>query len=84
MDSIRGRITVCNKKFVKADNKYTRKIHDESSDKKVKKKLKSNDLNKFIMYLDASNLYGHSMSKPPPHKNFKWSYDLTLDLKICK
>ena len=31
------------------------------------------------MYLDANNLYGHSMSKPLPYKNFKWSNDLTLD-----
>ena len=33
------------------------------------------------MYLDANNLYGHSMSKPLPYKNFKWSNDLTLDPK---
>ena len=79
MDTIRGGICVVNKKHVKADNKYTRKVLDESSDKKVKKKLKTNDLNKFIMYLDANNLYGHSMSKPLPYKNFKWSDDLTLD-----
>ena len=31
------------------------------------------------MYLDANNLYGYSMSKPLPYKNFKWSNDLTLD-----
>ena len=31
------------------------------------------------MYLDANNLYGYSMSKPLPYKNFKWSDDLTLD-----
>ena len=80
MDTIRGGICVVNKKFVKANNIYTRKVHDESSDKKVKKKLKTNDLNKFIMYLDANNLYGHSMSRPLLYKNFKWSDDLTLDL----
>ena len=80
MDTIRGGIIcVVNKKFVKANNKYTRKVYDESSDKKVKKKLKTNDLNKFIMYLDANNLYGNSMSKPLPYKNFKWSDDLTSD-----
>ena len=79
MDTIRGGITVCNKKFVKSDNVYTRKVHDESSNKKVSKKLKTSDSNKFIMYLDANNLYGHSMSKPLPYKNFKWSDDLTLD-----
>ena len=37
MDTIRGGICVANKKFVKADNIYTRKVHDESSDKKVNK-----------------------------------------------
>ena len=31
------------------------------------------------MHLDVNNLYGHSMSKPLPYKNFKWSTDLTLD-----
>ena len=79
MDCKRGGICIVNKKFVKVDIKYKRKVHDESSDKKVKKKLKINNLNKFIMHLDANNLYGHSMSKPFPHKNFKWSNDLTLD-----
>ena len=79
MDTIRGGICQVNKKIVKADNKYIRKVLDESSDKKAKKKLKNN-LNKFIMCLDANNLYGHSMSKPLPYKNFKWSDDLTLDL----
>ena len=71
MDTIRGGICVVNKKFVKADNIYTRKVHDESSNKKVNKKLKTNDSNKFILYLDANNLYGYSMSKPLPYKNFK-------------
>ena len=33
------------------------------------------------MYLDANNLYGHSMPKPLPYKNFKWLNDLTLDPK---
>ena len=79
IDSIRGGICQVNKKHVKAGNIYTRKVHDESLDKKIKKKLKTNDLNKFIMYLDANNLYGHSMSKPLPYKNFKWSDDLILD-----
>ena len=67
------------KKHVKADNIYTRKVHDESSDKKVNKKLKTSDSNRFIMYLDANDLYGHSMSKTLPYKNFKWSDNLTLD-----
>ena len=81
MDTIRGGICQVNKKHVKADNIYTRRIHDESSDKKVNKKLKTSDSNKFIMYLDANNLYGHSMSKILPYKNFKWSDDLASDPK---
>ena len=81
MDTIRGGICVVNKKHVIADNIYTRKVHDESSDKKVNKKLKTNDSNKFMLYLDANNLYGHSMSKPLPYKNFKWPNDLTLNPK---
>ena len=35
MDCIRGGIGQVNKKFVKADNIYTRKVQDESSNKKV-------------------------------------------------
>ena len=68
MDTIRGGVCQVNKKHEKADNIYTRKVHDESSDKKVNKKLKTSDSNEFIMYLDANNLYGHSMSKPLPYK----------------
>ena len=43
------------------------------------KKLKTSDFDKFIMYLHANNLYGNSMSKTLPYKNFKWSNDLKLD-----
>ena len=67
MDTIRGGMAVCNKKYVKADNIYTRK-KDENS-----------DVNKYLMYLDANNLYGLSMSKPLPYKNFKWSNNVTLN-----
>ena len=66
MDTIRGGISVCNKKHVIADNKYI--------DKNTKN-------NKYLMYLDANNLYGLSMIQSLPYKNFKWSNDLTLDQK---
>ena len=83
MDSIRGGICQVNKKHSKADNKYTRNQHNEWSDKKIKKKfkskLKTNNLNKYLLYLDANYLYGYSMSQKLPYKNFKWSNDLTLD-----
>ena len=64
MDTIKGGISVCNKKHVIADNKYI----DENTKN-----------NKYLMYLDANNLYGVSMVQSLPYKNFKWSNDLTLD-----
>ena len=64
MDTIRGGISVCNKKHVIADNKY------------INKNSKNN---KYLMHLDANNLYGVSMVRSLPYKNFKWSNDLTLD-----
>ena len=83
MDSIRGGICQVNKKYSKADNKYTRIQHDEWKNKKINKKfknkLKKNNLNKYLLYLDANNLYGYSMSQKLPYKNFKWSNDLTLN-----
>ena len=64
MDTIRGGISVCNKKHVIADNKYI----DKDSEN-----------NKYLMYLDANNLYGVSMIQSLPDKNFKGSDNLTLD-----
>ena len=63
MDTVRGGISVCNKKHIIADNKYI--------DKDAKN-------NKYILYLDAANLYGYSMIQKLPYKNFKWSNNLTL------
>ena len=83
MDTIRGRICQVNKKYSKADNKYTRNQHNEWKNKKIKNKfknkLKTNDLNKYLLYLDANNLHGYSKHQKVPYKNFKWSNDLTLD-----
>ena len=64
MDTIRGGISVCNKKHVIADNKY------------INKNSKNN---KYLLYLDANNLYGYSMSQKLPYENFKWSANLSLD-----
>ena len=64
MDTIHGGIAVCNNKHVIADNKY------------INKNTKNN---KYLLYLDANNLYGFSMSQPLPYKNFNWSNNLTLD-----
>ena len=64
IDAIRGGISVCNKKHVIADNKYINKNT-------------TND--KYLLYLDANNLYGYSMSQKLPYKNFKWINNLKLD-----
>ena len=63
MDNIRGSVSICNNKHIIADNKYI--------DKNTKN-------NKYLLYLDANNLYGFSMIQPLPYKNFKWSNNLTL------
>ena len=64
MDIIRGGISICNKLYVIADNKYI--------DKNAKN-------NKYLLYLDANNLYGYSMIQSIPYKNFKWSNNLIFD-----
>ena len=56
MDTIRGGISICNKKHVIADNKYI--------DKNTKN-------NKHLLYLDANNLYGYSMIQPFNHYHIK-------------
>ena len=68
MDTIRGGITVCNKKHVITDNKY------------INKNTKNN---KCLLYSNANNLYEYSMSQKLPYKNFNWSTNLSLD-KIQK
>ena len=83
IDSICGGICQVNRKFSKAVNKYTRNQLDEWKNKKIEKKfknkLKTNNLDKYLLYLDANNLYGYSMSQKLPYRNFKWSNDLSLD-----
>ena len=41
-----------------------------------------NKPNKFIMYLDANNLYGWAMSKPLPKKDFKWKSVIPTEEQI--
>ncbi len=56
---IRGGVSSIMKRYSKANHKYL-DDYDPS--------LPS----QHIMYLDANNLYGWAMSKPQPHKNFRW------------
>ena len=52
-------------KYVKANNKYM-KNYD-----KTKESI-------FLMYVDANNLYGRTMSEKLPIDNFKWEADLSI------
>ena len=57
-ESIRGGVAMINHRFARA-NSPGMENYDVSK------------LNNFIMYLGASNLYGGTMSQPPPTSNFK-------------
>jgi len=82
---IRGGFSgVLGPRHVKAFNKYTDnydenyRILDENEGKECLEKLKrGEDLTdflkeKFLLYLDANNLYGWAMSQELPTKDFKW------------
>ena len=56
----RGGISMISKRYGKANNKYMGEDHDSAKP------------SKFIKYLDANNLYGWAMCKPPPVEGFKW------------
>ena len=62
---IRGGMCQASHRYVNANDKY----------------MKNYDKNKessFLMYVDANNLYGWSMSKKLPVDGFKWVDDLTM------
>ena len=56
---MRGRVSYITNRYGKANNKYM-KEYDEKAP------------SKYIMYLDANNLYGLAMSQYLPIGNFKW------------
>ena len=57
---LRGGISMVSHRYSKANNKYLPDTYDPNID------------SSYLMYLDANNLYGWSMSQPLPIGGFKW------------
>ena len=57
---IRGGISTITKRYAKSNNPY------------MKADYNPNEKTNYIMYLDANNLYGWSMSQPLPVDGFEW------------
>ena len=57
---IRGGISIITNRYGEANNKY------------MGNRFNKNKLNKYLMYLDANNLYGCAMSEKLPTHGFKW------------
>ena len=57
---IRGGISMISNRYGEANNKY------------MGNRYNKNKLNKYLMYLDANNLYGRAMSEKLPIHSFKW------------
>ena len=68
---MRGGISMVSKRYAKVNNPLLQD-YDPSRP------------NKYIMYLDANNLYGWAMSKPLPKRDFKWKRVMPTEEDIIK
>ena len=59
---MRGGVSFIANRYGKANNKYMKEYNEKAP-------------SKYIMYLDANNLYGWAMSQYLPTGNFKWMSD---------
>ena len=64
---IMGGVSMISNRYGKANNKYMGDKYDATKP------------SKYIMYLDANNLYGWAISKPLPTQSFKWMNEEELE-----
>ena len=69
---VRGGITQSSHRYAEANNKYM-KNHDKSKE------------SSYLIYLDANNLYGWTMSQTLPVEGFKWVKNVSkIDEELIK